>query len=126
MALDYDDEYDEPIYRSRRGRLKSSGLGIASFVISILAGLEIITVFVIGIAIEVQNPGWADQESPGLMLLGLLIMGGLIMSFVGLVLGIIGLVQGQRSKVFPVLGLGFNGMIILGVIGLIVIGVLAG
>jgi hypothetical protein len=56
----------------------------------------------------------------------LLVIAGLIMSLVGLVLGITGLVQGGRSKVFPVLGLGFNGMTILGVIGIIIIGVLSG
>ena len=48
------------------------------------------------------------------------------MSLDGLVLGITGLVQGGRSKVFPVLGLGFNGMIILGVMAIIIIGVLSG
>jgi len=75
---------------------------------------------------EMRTPGWADEDSPQVMFLGLLVIAGLIMSLVGLVLGITGLVQGGRSKVFPVLGLGFNGMIILGVIAIIVIGVLSG
>jgi hypothetical protein len=127
MVLEYDDEYEEPAYRPRRGRLKLSGLGIASFIISILAGLEIIAVFAFGIIMEMRTPGWADEdESPQVMLLGLLIMGGLMMSLVGLVLAITGLAQGGRSKIFPFLGLGLNTVVILGVIGVIVIGVLSG
>ena len=123
MSLDYDDEYDAPVYRPSRGRLKSSGLGIASFIISVLAGLEIISLLIVGMVMEIRTPGWADEDSPQVMFLRLLVI---IMSLVGLVLGITGLVQGGRSKVFPVLGLGFNGMIILGVIGIIIIGVLSG
>ena len=126
MSLDYDDEYDEPAYRPRRGRLKSSGLGIASFIISVLAGLEIISLLIVGMVMEMRTPGWADEDSPQVMFLGLLVIAGLIMSLVGLALGITGLVQGGRSKVFPVLGLGFNGMIILGVMAIIIIGVLSG
>jgi hypothetical protein len=108
MALEYDEEYEEPAYRPRRGPLKSSGLGIASFIISILAGLEILTMIIIGIIMEMRKPGWADEESLQVMLFGLLIIGGFVVSLVGLVLGITGLVQGGRSKVFPVLGLGLN------------------
>jgi hypothetical protein len=73
-----------------------------------------------------RKPGWADEESLQVMLFGLLIISGLVVSLVGLVLGITGLVQGGRSKVFPVLGLGLNAVIIVGVIGIIVIGVLSG
>jgi hypothetical protein len=80
----------------------------------------------IGIIMEMRKPGWADEESLQVMLFGLLIIGGLVVSLVGLVLGITGLVQPGRSKVFPVLGLGLNAVIIVGVIGIIVIGVLSG
>jgi len=67
MSLDYDDEYDEPAYRPRRGRLKSSGLGIASFIISVLAGLEIISLLIVGMVMEMRTPGWADEDSPQVM-----------------------------------------------------------
>jgi hypothetical protein len=126
MALDYHDD-DEPASRPRPRRLKHSVFGIASTVIAILAGLEIISVFLVVIAIEARHPGWGDEEdSPAVMLVGLMILGGFAISFVGLVLGITGLVQTDRSKTLPVLGLGLNTVIILGVIGLIVLGVLFG
>jgi hypothetical protein len=126
MALDYDDDYDEPAYRPRRRALKPSGLGIVSFVIAVLVGLgEIILLIIAGI-MESRTPGGMDENSTEAMILGLLLIGGLVVSFFGGVLAVAGLVQGERSKVFPVLGLGFNAMIILGVIGIIIIGLLIG
>lgn len=126
MASEYDDEYDEPLSRRRRRRMKSSGLGIASFVIALLAGSIVFSIVIYGIVMEVRAPGWIDEETPDEMILALLVFGSLALSCVGLVLGITGLVQIGRSKVFPVLGVGFNAIIILGVIGVIVLGVLAG
>jgi hypothetical protein len=125
MDLDYEDEYDEPAFRRRRSRMKSSGLGIASFVVSLLAGFIIFSIVIYGIVMEIRTPGWIDEDTPDEMFLALLVLGSLLVSCVGLVLGITGFVQVGRSKVFPMLGVGFNAMIILGIIGLIVLGVLA-
>jgi hypothetical protein len=86
---------------------------------------EIILLTIAGI-MESRAPEGIDENSPEAMILGLLLIGGLVMSFVGGVLAVAGLVQGERSKVFPILGLGFNGMIILGVIGIVILGALIG
>jgi hypothetical protein len=126
MALDYDDGYDEPIDAPRRRESRHSGFGIASFVIAILVGIAEFILLVVAGVMEAKTPGGMDEDAPATIILGSLLIGGLLMSFVGAVLAIAGLVQGGRSKVFPVLGLGFNGMIILGVIGIIIIGLLIG
>ena len=90
-------------------------VGVAEIILLIIAGI-----------MESRTPEGMDENSPEAMILGLLLIGGVVMSCVGAVLAVAGLVQGGRCKVFPVLGLGLNGMIILGVIGIIIIGLLIG
>jgi hypothetical protein len=126
MASDYDDEHDEPSYRPRRSRLKSSGLGIASLVIAILVGIgELIVLAIIGI-MEMRTPEGLDAESIEATILGLVMIGGLGGSILGAVLAIVGLIQAGRSKIFPAIGLGLNAFLILGVIGVLVLGLLMG
>jgi hypothetical protein len=124
MALDYDAEYEEPAYRPRR-RLGHSGLGIVSLVIAVVVGFAEIILLVIAGILESRTPGGVDENSPEAIILGLLLIGGMVMSLVGGVLAAVALVQGDRSKIFPILGLALNGMIILGMIGIIIIGLFA-
>ena len=67
-----------------------------------------------------------DEDSVGTILLGLIMIGGCFLAFVGLILGVAGLFQKNRKRVFPVLGTAFNAMILLGVVGLVVVGLLIG
>jgi hypothetical protein len=125
MAMDYDDEYEEPAYRPRRA-LGHSGLGIVSLAIAVVVGAAEIVLLVIAGILESQTPGGIDENSPEAIILGLLLIGGMVVSLVGGVLAAVALVQGMRSKVFPILGLALNAMIILGMIGIIIIGLVAG
>jgi len=125
MALDYDDDYEAPAYRPRRA-LGHSGLGIVSLAIAVVVGLAEIVLLVIAGILESQTPGGVDENSPEAMILGLLLIGGMVMSLVGGVLAVVALVQGGRNKIFPILGLALNGMIIVGMIGIITIGLFAG
>ena len=102
--------------------IKQSGLGIASLIISILAGGAEFILIVTAAIMEGASDGGMDEEAIGTILLGLLLIGGCLLAFVGLSLGIAGLLQKGRKKVFPVLGTVFNAMILLGVVGLILIG----
>lgn len=101
---------------------KHSGMGITSFVISIVVGcVEIILVTVAGFT-EASTPGGMDEESPQAIMLGLGIIGGLFLCLVGIGLGIAGVVPKDRMKLFAILGLVFNCSILLCVVCLVLLG----
>ena len=52
--------------------LKQSGLGIASFILSILCGLLIFVMFIIAGVMEASSPGGIDERSAGAVVLGLI------------------------------------------------------
>ncbi|UCD57071.1 MAG: hypothetical protein JSV16_14850 [Candidatus Hydrogenedentota bacterium] len=113
---------EQSLYNQDSGLLKHSGLGIASFIISLAAGTyEFVLVVVAGV-LESITPGGMDEESLVAILLGLFVLGGLAANLAGMALGIAGLVQNDRKKVYPTLGFVFNGAIILGLIALMAIG----
>lgn len=105
---------------------KHSGMGIASFVISIAVGCaEFILVAVAGF-MEASTPGGMDEESPQAIMLGLGIIGGLVLCVPGVGLGIAGVVAKDRNKLFAILGLVFNCSIMLLVASLVVLGLAVG
>jgi hypothetical protein len=122
---DYDDESEDDSRRRYRRSLPHSGPGIASFVVAILAGLLIAAMFVgaIGLAIA-HGPNARDMPKQWLMVIGFAALGGMGIAFFGAILGFTGLVVPERKKIFAVLGLIFNGVIILGVLLLILLGML--
>jgi len=126
--------YGAPPIAENGGKLKHSGLGITSFVMSLLSVLAI----VIGIII-VFSSVFSMDESDLLMLQdptavedmlltgdsipsyfisvivgGVLMMASAGLAFIGLILGFIGLFIKQRRKVFSILGTIFNGLIFVG------------
>ncbi len=90
-------------------------IGIAMFILVMIA-----TIFAIR-----QNGAPADND-PVMGVVGLGIIVGCGLSLVGLVLGIIGAMQPERRGLYGVLGSIFNGLILLGVGGLLCLGILAG
>lgn len=102
--------------------LKHSGLGIASFIVSIAAGVCIFFTFVIAGAIEATTPGGMNEESATAIIIGLLLVIFLFATLVSLGLGIGGLVQKERKKIFAILGTIFSATITLGTVALIVLG----
>jgi hypothetical protein len=106
--------------------LKHSSLGIASLILSIAVGIEEMIAIVVATVIQVNTPGGMSDESPEAAIIGLLVCGGILLSLIGAGLGIGGLCQPDRSKITAVLGLTFNGMIVLFVSALIAIGLSAG
>jgi hypothetical protein len=104
--------------------MKHSGFGIASFIIAIAAGvLEFILIGVASV-LEATTPGGLDEESPEAILLGLGMIGGLCAAMLGVGLGLAGIGQRRRNKVFAVLGLVSGIVVFVGVLSLIVIGML--
>jgi hypothetical protein len=113
-------------YRDDEPRaLKHSGFGIASFLIVIVAGLLELVMVVIAGVLEASTPGGVDEDSPGVALVGLALIGGLFVDLIGIGFGIAGLCQARRNKLFPILGIALGALVLFGVLGLMVIGLLA-
>ena len=60
--------------------------------------------FVIAGIMETTTPGGIDEKSPLSAFLGILLIGGFFADFVALCLGIAGLCESRRKKVFATLG----------------------
>ena len=115
---------------------KHSRIGIASF---ILAVVSVVGMIGSGIGASVAAAGFANDpaflsgvetgELPAGMG-GFLAMIGLMFLFiltalVGAVLGLVGLFQKDRAKLFSILGLIFNSLVVLFVMVVLVVGMLA-
>ncbi len=103
-------------------RLKHSGLGIASFVISLAMGVYFILVVFVAAVMEAATPGGMPETSPVLAIVGLFAFLGLFGCVVGIGLGIAGMFQKNRKRVFSILGLIINGLIVLGVLAAAIAG----
>jgi hypothetical protein len=105
--------------------MRHSGLGIASFVIALVAAVtEFALVMAAGI-VEVSTPGGVESNAPVALVIGLGICGGGIFNLLAVALAIAALVQSNRKKLFAVLGLVISGGLMLCVAGLFVLGYLA-
>ena len=103
-------------------RTRHSGMGIASFVIGLLASVATLAVFAYAGYAQVTTPGGISETSPVAMLIGLVILGCGGLLFLGLILGIAALFQSDRRRVFGVLGLLVNGVVLGGAAALIALG----
>lgn len=102
--------------------MKHSGPGIASFVLSLVSGFMLLVIFGVAGAMETATPGGIDEESVAAMWIGLLLFMFLFLDFVALGLGIGGLVQRERNKLFAILGSVFAGATIILTVLLLLVG----
>lgn len=93
--------------------VKHSGVGIASFVTSIVAGVLIFLLVIIAGVLEVSTPGGMGEESIAAVLIGLFLFAFLGAELVALGLGIGGLIQKDRKKIFAILGVVFSATALL-------------
>ena len=105
---------------------KHSGLGIASFIISIVSSISTFMLIVIAGVMETSRSGGIDEESVGAVMVGLFILAFLFVSLVALGLGIAGLIQKDRKKVYAIIGTVFSALTFLGTTSLIIIGLIVG
>jgi hypothetical protein len=115
-----------------------SRMGIASFVIAILATVVLVALFVVGgivaaSAFENVDPQALDPESvqsspafAGLALIGIGVFGCLVLYVIGLGLGIAGLIQSVRKRLFSVLGTALNGFVLFVFVALFALGSVVG
>lgn len=106
---------------------KHSRIGIASSVIGIVAALIFCLAFILafgyGFSMVAQNPSFqVDQSSPTVLSLGLVMCISPLLSLIGVGLGIGGVVQKNDKKIFGIIGLVLNLLIILVFCVLAVIG----
>jgi hypothetical protein len=101
---------------------KHSGFGIASFAISLISGIAIFAMIAVATYFAAGNPEQFGEDSAPAVLVGLGIMAGMALALIGLGLGIAGLAQPNRIKLFAILGLVFNAIVFVGVCGIIGLG----
>ena len=104
---------------------KHSGLGIASFIISIVTGVLMFLLIAIAGIMESSTPGGIDENSAEAALIGFLAIGFLLLDLVAIGLGIGGLVQENRKKVFAILGVSFSGSTIFFTLAIMLLGLAA-
>lgn len=113
----------------RLERLPHSGLGITS---TILGGLSIAMsciamVSIISLVVDDPNAMEAmDEESPLLIGIGLFICGSGLLSILGLILGVVGMLLPERRKFFAYLGVGLSSLILFCGGSLMLLGTIAG
>lgn len=105
---------------------KHSGLGIASFITSIVSGILVFLLIAVAGVMEASTPGGMDEESAGAVIVGLSCFCFSGASLVALGLGIAGLMQKERKKLFAILGIVFSAVTILGTIFIVILGLAMG
>ena len=105
---------------------KHSRLGIASFITSIVSGVLMFLLLVIAGVMETSTPGGMDENSAGAMMVGLFLFAFLGAALVALGLGIGGLIEKDRKKIFAILGTVFAAITVVGTIFILMLGLAAG
>lgn len=128
---------DNTTFSPPEGPQKHAGLGIASFILALAALLGVVLSLVLSVSFATQftnaDPteieralSEGDAELATIMGVGLLIIGSIGLSFIGLILGIIGVFIKNRKKVFSIIGIVLNGLLVVGSLFLVIIGVALG
>lgn len=78
----------------------------------------------IALAVFFTAKGYKGQ-APQFIAAGFILLSGLGLRFLGVIFGIMGLVQKDRHKLCAIVGFCLNGLILLGVLGMFVIGFMA-
>jgi hypothetical protein len=117
---------NEGIQKMESIELKHSGFGVASFILSISVGLLMFLAIAVAGMMQVATPGGLDPQSIQMILVGLSIIALLFLDIVAVVLGIFGLFQKERKKVFAVFGTIFSSATLILTIALIIVGLIMG
>lgn len=100
---------------------RHSGVGIASFVVGCVGGAMLLMLFVVAGILENATPGGMDEESAEAVLVGLFLFVFLLLQLGAAVLGLVGLFQRDRRRLFAGLGLAISvGSIVMAVFALVV------
>jgi hypothetical protein len=101
---------------------KHSGVGIASFILSVMSAVFIFITLVVAGVMEATTPGGMDEGAPGTIVVGLMMITFFFVAMVGLGLGVGGLCQKNRKKIFAILGTIFSTVTILCTVFVVILG----
>ena len=101
---------------------KHSGVGIGSFVISILNGALMLILIILATVMVEDGVSEDDAE---MQVVGVFFLGSILLAVIGGVLGIITCFQKDKKKVLGIIGLVLNVLTIFGVVILMAIGFIA-
>jgi hypothetical protein len=119
-------EDDEEEYDFQKRDEPHSGLGIASLVFAVVAGAGLLIIFAIAGVMAGDDMGGFDEGSPEAVVLVLLALVAWALTLLGLGLGIGALVQKDRNRLFGIIGVVANGLVLVGSGGLMCAGALMG
>ncbi len=105
---------------------KHSGLGIASLIVSLATGLVVFLAVGALAVMDSAVEGGLDEESPAVVLLGLVILGSMAVLLGSLGLGVAGLFQPDRNRTTAIIGTIVSAAAFLGITALVCLGLLAG
>jgi ABC-type polysaccharide/polyol phosphate export permease len=99
---------------------RHSPFGVVSFVLAVMSGLGIFGLVISATVMTMRHSAGQshtafNEDSPEAVVVGLVFVLALVGAFIGLGLGIGGLFQSDRKRVFAILGLCLNLLILLGV-----------
>jgi membrane-associated HD superfamily phosphohydrolase len=101
---------------------KHSGVGITSFVLSLLSGFGMVVLCGVAVYMAMKAPGGMADDDPMVILLGLAVIGLGMTQVFAFILGAVALFQPNRKRIFAVLGTIFSLLAMLSVVGLIILG----
>ena len=104
---------------------KHSGLGIASFITSIVSAIFIFMTLVVAGVVEIASPGGMDEASATAVIIGLFLIVFVFASLVALGLGFGGIFQKERKKIFSILGIVFSIVTLMCTTSVMLIGLIA-
>lgn len=102
--------------------LPQAGLGIASFVLSLGAGLLMVVLIVLVGFADFSSVGGLDEGAPATLLLGLGIFGAGLAEILALALGVAGVLQHDRRTLLAKLGMLMAASTLVGTAALVVVG----
>lgn len=102
--------------------LKHSGVGITSFVLSLLSGAGMFVLCAVAVYVSMESPVGLADDDPMVILLGLAVIAAGITQVFAFILGAVALFQPNRKRIFAILGTIFSLFAIVAIIGLIVLG----
>ena len=136
IAPDYGNNGITPVYgHDAPLKLKHSGPGIASFILFFAMAALFVALL---IAITVQAVGLVDlkgesmdpeklaskfEGAPEFAVMSVLLFSTAIGNIIGLILGIVGLMQKERKKLFAILGTVLNGLVVGLLLFFVIIGI---
>lgn len=103
----------------RAGR--HSGYGIVSFLIALAAVAAVFLAFMAILICAIIVGGLADKDAPLFVVLGVVFVLAWGIAFIGAGYGIAGLLSKNRKKLFAVIGLSINLLIILSIVLIILV-----